>query len=68
MMSEGVHREMASAAREFARSKTWCGVLQQSYRTYETGSAAIDFATSGLRCPKMQRGAEGDLRDLWPRC
>jgi phosphatidylinositol alpha 1,6-mannosyltransferase len=63
MKSEAVHREMGSAAREFARSKTWCGVFQQLYRTYETGLEEIGFATSGLRRPAMQMDVQGDLRD-----
>jgi phosphatidylinositol alpha 1,6-mannosyltransferase len=47
MTSEAVHREMSSAARDFAGSKTWHGVFEQLYLTYETGLEAIGLATSG---------------------
>jgi glycosyltransferase involved in cell wall biosynthesis len=51
MKSEAVHREMSCAAREFACSKTWCGVFEQLYRTYETGLEAIGLAKSGAGHP-----------------
>jgi len=47
MKSEAVHREMSRAACDFAGSKTWRGVFEQLYRTYETGLEAIGLATSG---------------------
>lgn len=62
MKNEAVHREMGSAAREFARSKTWCGVFQQLYGTYETGLEEIGLATSGVRRPAKQMDAPGDIR------
>ncbi len=62
MKSEAVHREMGSAAREFARSKTWSGVFEQLYRTYETGLEEIGFAAHPLRRQSMQVDAPGDLR------
>jgi len=45
MKSEAVRREMGAAARQFALSKTWDGVFEQLYRTYETGLEEI----GGLR-------------------
>lgn len=44
MRSETARREMSAAAREFAGSKTWGGVFEQLYRTYETGLEAIGLA------------------------
>jgi phosphatidylinositol alpha 1,6-mannosyltransferase len=62
MKSEAVQREMGSAAREFACSKTWCGVFQQLYRTYETGLEEIGSAPGGVRLQAMQVDSRGDLR------
>ena len=61
MESEAVQREMGSAAREFARSKSWRGVFEQLYQTYETGLEEIGFAASGLRPKATQIDAQGDL-------
>jgi phosphatidylinositol alpha 1,6-mannosyltransferase len=37
MNSEALHCEMSSAARRFACTRTWSGVFEQLYRTYEMG-------------------------------
>jgi len=63
MKSEDVRRQMGAAAREFGLSKTWSGVFEQLYGTYETGLETIDFATSGLRRPGMRTDAKGGLED-----
>jgi phosphatidylinositol alpha 1,6-mannosyltransferase len=46
--SEAAHRKMSCAAREFACLKTWCGVFDELYRTYETGLEAIGLAPGGI--------------------
>lgn len=46
MGSEALRREMGGAARRFACSRDWSGVLQQVYRTYQTG-----LEECGLRRP-----------------
>jgi phosphatidylinositol alpha 1,6-mannosyltransferase len=50
MKSEAVLGEMSRAARDFVGSKTWRGVFEQLYRTYETGLEAIGLAPSGAGC------------------
>ncbi|HYL35710.1 MAG TPA: glycosyltransferase [Bryobacteraceae bacterium] len=44
MNNETLRREMSCTAREFACSKTWCGVFEDLYRTYQTGLEAIGLA------------------------
>jgi glycosyltransferase involved in cell wall biosynthesis len=62
MKSKALHREMSCSAREYARSKNWCGVFQQLYRTYETGLEKIGFATGAQRRDATQIDAPGDLQ------
>jgi glycosyltransferase involved in cell wall biosynthesis len=62
MKTEAACRGMGSAAREFARSKTWSGVFQQLYRTYDAGLEQISLAAGGVRRPATQLDAQGDLR------
>ena len=47
MKSEGAHRAMSGAARQFAVSKTWGGVFEHLYRSYETGLEAIGLTDAG---------------------
>jgi phosphatidylinositol alpha 1,6-mannosyltransferase len=51
MNSETARREMSRAAREFACSKTWCGVFEDLYRAYETGLEAIGLTMRGAGHP-----------------
>jgi glycosyltransferase involved in cell wall biosynthesis len=44
MKDESARREMGSAARDFACSKTWSSVFEQLYRTYEAGLEEIGCA------------------------
>jgi len=49
MNNHALRREMGSAARQFALSKTWDAVFEQLYRTYETGLQKIAHHNFTLR-------------------
>ena len=62
MKNEAACRGMGSAAREFACSKTWCGVFQQLYETYTMGLEEIGLAASARGHARPPMDAQGDLR------
>ena len=62
MTSEARRREMSCAAREFARSKTWCGVFEQLYRSYEAGLEAVGLTMrSAGRQPELMNTSRNEM-------
>jgi glycosyltransferase involved in cell wall biosynthesis len=52
MKNEVLRGEMSRAAREFVGRKTWCGVFEHLYRTYQAGLETMRVAASGVGPPQ----------------
>jgi glycosyltransferase involved in cell wall biosynthesis len=50
MKNDPLRHAMSCAAREFACSKTWCGVFEQLYPIYQAGLKETGLSTRWRRC------------------